>query len=540
MAVDTIAIVGLAVLAWITWFALDEKAQATPAEAEPTEPRDVIIITVDTLRADRVGPYHEGKSLTPRIDEWAARGTTFMEATVPFPRTTPALVSLNTGLWPHHHGSREVWQKKKHGTTLAQVLKKQGYTTLGYSTNTAAGPPQGLDAGFDKFKSRKKMDTGWTHEVTDIVLKDVDKADPDKPLFLWVHYINPHWQYTTPDVWKKKPKASVCRRFMRAQKKGRRSLSELFQNENGMSERMYDECVTMYENVISYTDHYIGALLDGIEERRTLDGALVIITADHGENLGEDDLWFQHGPSVHDASMRVPMIMAGPGIPVGRRDPGVARIEDVMPTVLEVLDVPESRVPKMDGADLSWRWDPNAEQPDGALPVAFIESGSALRARMSNFLFSGRSDKNHCINGERYSVCRKTLRGDWELFDHADDPAKQTPLDPEVDTDIDLDAYAELMQATQQWQPEAARERAARTPRFKLVEKPQLDGTYRRMLFDLRSEEGEERDVSDEYPDEVERLGDLLDRWTSDQELFEPSERSDEEENELRSLGYIQ
>ena len=538
-ATNALAIVGLVVLAWITWFALDEQAQATPAvvEGEPPRPRDVILVTVDTLRADRVGVYSDEESLTPRMDEWAARGTTFMQATVPFPRTTPALASLMTGLWAHHHGSREVWQKIEHGRRLAQVLEARGYATLAVSGNSAAGSKQGLGEGFDKYVNRKDFKLPWSHLLSKKALQLVDKYAKDKPLFLWVHYFDPHWEYKTPtDVWDNAPDSPKCKRIMRERKTGKITLSELFQNERGLAEDAHDDCVAMYEDAIAFTDSQIGALLDGLEKRRGLDDALVIITADHGESIGEKNLWFQHGPSVHDASMKVPLIMAGPGIPPGRRDPGVARLEDVMPTVLDLLGVEREKWPKMDGSELTWRWDPEREQPDDAIPVALIESGTALRSRMNDYLVSGRTRERNCINGPQYSLCREKTGDDWKLYDHDEDPGKTVELDP---ADYP-DAYTELRAATRVWKAENARRRAARTPRFKLVEYPELDGTYRRELYDLRADPSETKDVSELFPDEAAHLEEVLERWAEDAPLFTPSERSEEDLAELRALGYIQ
>jgi len=111
-------------------------------------PPDILIISVDTLRADRVGAYGHGAARTQNIDALAREGTLFRQATTPFPRTTPGLASLLTGLWAHHHGSREVGRSIDNVPTLATVLAANGYEARGISANRAAGRSQGIDRGF--------------------------------------------------------------------------------------------------------------------------------------------------------------------------------------------------------------------------------------------------------------------------------------------------------------------------------------------------------------------------------------------------------
>ncbi|MCA9489731.1 MAG: sulfatase-like hydrolase/transferase, partial [Myxococcales bacterium] len=181
---------------------------ALAACSRPQTP-EVLIVTVDTLRADRLGYAGHAAARTPALDALAGEGRAFLQATTPFPRTTPALASMLTGLWPHHHGSREVGQPMTSGTTLASVLSAAGWRTVGLSATPVAGPEQGLAAGFDAFEV---MADARASEVVDRALLAV-AAQPDRPLLMWVHAADPHFPYLPPDDGPLRPDAPRCRRL---------------------------------------------------------------------------------------------------------------------------------------------------------------------------------------------------------------------------------------------------------------------------------------------------------------------------------------
>jgi membrane-anchored protein YejM (alkaline phosphatase superfamily) len=162
--------------------------EALPRAAGASTPlRDLLLITVDTLRADRLGSYGYRSARTPVIDALAATGIRFEQATTPIPRTSPGIASLMTGLWPHHSGSREVAQPIGAATTLANVLCEAGYTTLAVSANRAAGPDQNFDRGFDSFLNQSAN----ASEVNQQVIGLLEKVRGRSPLFVWVHYVDP-------------------------------------------------------------------------------------------------------------------------------------------------------------------------------------------------------------------------------------------------------------------------------------------------------------------------------------------------------------
>lgn len=490
---------------------------------------NVILLTVDTLRADRLGAYGYAQARTPVLDELAARGTVFLQATTPFPRTTPALASLMTGLWPQHHGSREVSQAMLPVESLSTLLERRGYFTVGVTANNVVGKEQGFGRGFDKFAVARKPEGRLGSRVTERSLELVARRRR-KPLFLWAHYLDPHFPYRPPSSWEGQPEAPRCREAGDEAATGPLAMGAVQANQGGRAAAALLDCSLLYDEEIAYTDFEIGRLLAGLEELGLLAGAIVVVTSDHGENLGEEGLYYEHGPSLHDASLRVPLIFVGPGI-VARRDAGVARLEDVAPTLLALLGVERAEWPRMDGVDLSPRLAGDAESGPRA---SVAEGGSALHHQIHSFLRSGRRDGLACTNGPRLSLCG----GPGEepgLFEPA--------IDPQLSVDLSgsyLQERRRLEEVASRWAVEQARQRAVRIPGFKLVERPTPEGGYRRTLYDLGADPGESVDASADFPEVRAELDRLLDAWTSALPEAASHERSAEELESLRALGYLQ
>jgi hypothetical protein len=187
----------------------------------------------------------------------------------------------------------------------------------------------------------------------------------------------------------------------------------------------------------------------------------------------------------------------------------------------------------MDGADFVRRLGKSrrAEQKDQRLALA--ESGSSLMVQSHNYLHSGRSREVHCLNAREYALCGK-LGEEPGLFNHVADP----------DLEQDLSAQhpgvkRRLLAARQMWPAEQARERSARSTRFKLVERPLLQGGYRTYLFDLLADPAATSDVQAKFPAEAAHLQETLNAWASDLPAYGVPERSNEDLASLRALGYI-
>lgn len=506
-------------------------ASLAAAACGPSRPPDILLVTVDTLRADAVGAYGSPGPRTPNIDALARRGTVFLEATTPFPRTTPGVASLMTGLWPFHHGSREVGQGMREVPTLAATLAAEGYETRGLTANAAAGRSQNLHLGFRQFVDARDLPGYRAENATARALELLAGAPRDRPLLFWVHYVDPHFPYEPPSGFPDQPRGKRCHRLNARRVHKEINLGQLHNDWQGLASAALEDCRGMYAAEVAYVDGQVGRLLDAWQKARGT-GGVVVFTSDHGENFGEDGVWYEHGPSVHDAGMRVPLIVAGAG-PGARQDRGVARLEDVMPTLLALARVPRERWPKLDGVDLGARLRAGTARDDAAPAAAFAESGSDLLPESYGRLRSGARGREHCINDERFSWCEGGARPD-ALYDHLADPQRQHDVAPRHP-----DVVERLRAVGRRWPVDETRQRSIRTPRFKLVAVPQAEG-YATRLYDLRSDPGETRDVSAGNAATVVAMRKALDAWAAGIAGSPVVAHTPEQLEALQALGYIE
>ena len=479
---------------------------------------DIVIITVDTLRVDRLGFAGHSDARTPHLDALATRGRVFTEATTPLPRTTPALASMLTGVRPPTHGSREVGQAMSTAIpTLASTLHARGWETIGLSGTPVAGPSQGLDQGFEAFVVDEDPPA---NVLVERALELVDDADVDRPMLLWVHLVDPHFPYL-PAAQSPQPDARACRKLGQRAQTGALQRVRLFTDRRGLASAALRDCQALYDAEVTAVDTAIGHLESGLDARRGPE-RLVVFTADHGENMGEGALFYEHGPDVHDASLRVPMVWAGPGVQRGV-DGGLATLQDVTPTLLAAAGIP---VPNdLDGVNLLG---------DARPEVTVAESGSALHAKLTGYLRSGRGDRRSCVNGPRFSLCSNGF------FDHTSDPDLKRDLGEQHPA-----RRAALEAAAQAWPPEQARQLTARTEQWKLTATPTLKGSYSTTLTktgEWGSAAGDTNHAS-QHPALVQTLWAAIQQGLPDRvsgQAPPPSPRDAAAEEQLRQLGYIE
>ena len=506
--------------------------------ADSAPPPSFVLLTIDTLRADRLGVYGHAGARTPVIDALARRGMRFEAATTPFPRTTPALASMMTGLLPWRHGSREVGQPMTATlATLPTILDARGYTTLGVSVNGAAGRAQNLHLGFDRFLDYQSFADHTAAGVTDATIallgetfdQGTPASPPAAPFLLWVHYIDPHYPYAPPESWRDQPTGQACRDLVAKAGSDLVATAHLRMDLGGEASAALEDCEALYDAEIAFTDFQVGRLLAALEARGLLAKTYVVFTSDHGENLGEDGLYYEHGPSVHDASLRVPLIVAGPGIEP-RVDRAIARLEDVAPTLLALARVPAAEWPPFDGMDLSSRL---LAGGDASPESAIAESGGALLPETFLYLASGNPGDRQCINGSRFSLCVDP-GGEQHLYDHVADPFLKRDVSA-----LHPDVEAALLAVKARWPAGQARERTLRTARYKLVERPRPQGGWRAELYDLEGDPGETRDLAVEQPELTERLRGELDAAFASVAPPPAIELGARELEALRALGYV-
>jgi arylsulfatase A-like enzyme len=317
----------------------------------------VLLLTVDTLRADRLGAYGSERGLTPHLDALAARSVVFERAYAPAPFTFPSLAGLFTGRYPVELGIRRNSSAIPEGVpTLASALKAHGWRTGAVVSNVVLRHKTGLVDGFDLYDDtlpQQEAVRRWPERraraTTDAALAAAAQLSAGgAPWLLWVHYQDPHGPYTPPEGWRERYLAAE-----RSADQGRRQLPE----DDGQYGRgsiphyqmLGDEREVAfyragYDAEVAYADAEIGRLLAGLEARGLLRDALVLFAADHGEALGEHDYWFAHGHQLTDELVHVPLLLSAPGLAPGRRAEVVCLV-DVFPTLHALLlDAPPADV----------------------------------------------------------------------------------------------------------------------------------------------------------------------------------------------------
>lgn len=315
------------------------------AERPPSPPIErILLVTVDTLRADHVGAYGE-LSLTPAIDALAAEGVVLLEACTPTPSTGPAHASLFTGRYPWHHGVLEnATLLGGEPPVLAELLRERGFATAAFVASFIVDERFGFARGFDHYHFDPTESYTWRGRPQGRFWSRADRVAAatlewlaehrDEPFFVWVHLFDPHSPY--------RPEPGM-RRDEPVDLTGKRVPPGVADGEE------LRELIRAYRGEVRYADAQLGRLTEGLVELGLLDSTAVVVTSDHGEGLGDHGL-LEHGTNLHDELVRVPLVIRAPGLPAGRRLRGAAQLEDLAPTLLALAGAP---VPEgMDGLDL--------------------------------------------------------------------------------------------------------------------------------------------------------------------------------------------
>ena len=303
----------------------------------------VVLVTIDTLRADRLGCYGSTRATSPHVDALAQQGVLFERATTTLPRTTQAVGSILTGRYPKSHGARGLFMRlPETNLTLAEALRGAGYATAAAVSNTFLRPGQGFEQGFDRFDNpEERWDGDSAADVTRAAVTLLDRlaATPGRPFFLWVHYLDPHWRYQPGAPWDRAfdpgfpgPLTVYADLDARRYTKGRLIFDP------PIDARQKEHLVALYDGEIAKTDAALGTLLERLE--RLPGPLLTVLTSDHGESLGEHGYHFAHGETLYEGSLRVPLLLRLPGrIAPGSRSRILAENIDVAPTILALLGV---------------------------------------------------------------------------------------------------------------------------------------------------------------------------------------------------------
>jgi arylsulfatase A-like enzyme len=306
---------------------------------------NVLLITVDTLRADYLGCYGHPEVKTPNIDRLAAEGVNFRNNVAPSQCTNPAHASIFTGLYLAFHG---VYDNQtplaEEALTMAEILRQRDYKTLGaVSARHLNTENANFTQGFDEFLECEPVEI-TAEERNHKFLKKLRKA-ASRSFFAWVHYYDPHGDYVPPSPYD--TMYPVGAEYDPVPGKEVMDLSE--EKKSGPVDP--DEIIPLYKGEISYLDHHIGRLLDLLDELEIADDTLVILVADHGESMTEQGIYFCHA-GLYNQTTHVPLILRFPGrIRPGLEFSGMTSSVDVLPTVLDLLGF-ELRGSALDGRSL--------------------------------------------------------------------------------------------------------------------------------------------------------------------------------------------
>jgi len=324
-----------------------------------------VLISIDTLRSDGLKTYGADTRLGERLDRFAQQAVVFEHARSQAPQTAPSHMSLFTGVYPSVHGVQNVQHKKDPVTgrreplivsapadlpTLAEVLSSAGYATVALTDGGNLNPPHGFDRGFDEYT---KALSGVEAQVADGLDRLADLRKGDAPFFLFWHTYETHAPYVSPnefmDRWTSDAYDGQLREIiasldgMQFNERFGAMKTRFWANKHdfGPAEAAYMR--ELYSAGIDYTDHEMGALLDALDTPEARADTIVVILSDHGEEFFEHGQW-QHD-QVYEECLRVPLMVRLPdGVGAGLRVKTPVALIDVMPTLLELLELDRSRI----------------------------------------------------------------------------------------------------------------------------------------------------------------------------------------------------
>jgi len=379
---------------------LGASTAAVVPPASPALPPDILLLTIDSLRVDRLGCYTGGARATTAIDALASQGVRFTRAYTASASTAPANASILTGVYPSRHGLRHDLGGRLAGsvTPLAQRLRDRGYATAAVVGSFHLDSEHGFDRGFDRFDDdikgvRKEIialsKERRASEVVERGLMALDALPKDKPWFLWLNFYDPHYDYDPPEPEKSEVTTGA------------------------------------YDAEVLHVDHQIATLLKNLKGRDPAGRIVVVLAGTHGEGLG-DHQEIGHGTYLYESTVRVPLVIApgGPEGATGRVEESPVSLIDLAPTLLELAGAPRSE--GLDGRSLvslltgsgSTASGPDArkKRSEPGRPL-FVEAVAPRAAYGWSALFA-------MVEGDHKVVQGKRL----EAFDLAADPNETAPL----------------------------------------------------------------------------------------------------------------
>lgn len=304
-----------------------------PGCGEPVEQRaSVLLIIIDTLRADHLGCYGYHRNTSPTIDSLAAAGTLFLRCQAQAPWTLPAIATLYTGLTERSHRCSH-YGGFSHGLdpempTLATILQEHGYSTAAFVNVGYLGPMFGMEKGYDFFWMKEDAGSN-ANSTVHAALTRLGSLDGARPFLLTVHLFDPHLPYDPPYPYDTAFSPT-----------GTGGITEWPRNlEDCRDPELIQHMIDLYDSEILWTDGNLGHLFSEMRAMGLLENTLVVLVADHGEEFMEHGDW-GHARNLYQPALHIPLIISGPGIPAGVSEPLPVGQFDVLPTILHYLGIP--------------------------------------------------------------------------------------------------------------------------------------------------------------------------------------------------------
>jgi arylsulfatase A-like enzyme len=407
--------------------ALALSASACGGDDGPAPARNVLLISIDTLRADHLGCYGYERPTSPTLDAVASAGVLFERASSTSPWTLPAHASMLTGLYPSRNGVRDcVNQLPEDVPTLATRLAARGMRTLGIVNSLNVSPRYGFRQGFEFFGYMSEWDDPESpdarmidrgEDITSQAIRWLAQRTEGEPFFLFLHYYDVHGDYA--------PKEEYRRAFVRPYDgpiTGESSqLNEFRAGERTIDEAGREHLIDLYDAGIRQLDAVLARLFGYLETSGLDRDTLVVITSDHGEEFLEHGSVL-HGRTHFEELISIPLLLRGPGVPQGLRIPNPVSLVDVVPTILSLLGLPAPD--GLDGIDLTRTW----AAPD-TIPDRLV------------FSEADHTDTDHDVHrmarDERYKLHLDTRTDEATLYDLHADPDETHDIAPTAPTQTD-------------------------------------------------------------------------------------------------------
>ena len=382
-------------------------------------PLNVILISIDTLRADHLGCYGYERPTSPTLDALATNAVQFASVTAPSPWTLPSHATLLTGLYPHNHGVKNYGTRLDEKTpTIASVLAAKGYLTKAIVNHHFLGPNFGLMRGFEDFEyvsewsddpdERRLIDRGDL-----ITQKALDwLAQTDSPFFLFLHYFDLHSDYAARPEYR----ALFAGDYAGPIDGTNEQLLSIRANRVRLEAADRDHLVALYDAEIRQLDDQLARLMRWLDEQGLSERTLLVVTSDHGEEFMEHGSVL-HGRTMYQEVIAIPLLVRGPGIPRGTRVAQNVSLADVAPTLLDVLGL---SIPRgIDGRSVAAYW----EHPDRLHPdhLTFAEAD----------WMNAQPDIKRMVRRGTHKLHLDRMTDATELYDVADDPHEQHDLGPQ-------------------------------------------------------------------------------------------------------------